>query len=1521
MSETYSVKAVLSAVDNGLISTIDKAISSLNGITKKSGVFGNTAGNSFRRASESASDFTSSVARLATAIGITQAVTAGINAMKNSMGSAVSRMDTLNNASRVFKNMGFAAGDTSKMMDKLQDSIKGLPTPLDEAVKGVQMIASSTGDIGKSQEIWSALNDSILGFGGSTADVNNAVLQLSQAFSNGKIDGMTWISMMNSQMGPVLSAIAKQMGLTTGQLKDGLASGKISVQQFQDALIELDKNGGGGLASLHQIALTATGGISTSMQNAKTSVVRGLTEMLKGFDTFAQSVTGLSLSQIIAQIGTAVEGVLDKVAANIPKAAGYFKNLGLTANQSKGLITGFVAAAMGIGALVALAPVIGSVVTAFGGLSSAVTQLRGVFSGLVSFLVSPWGLAVVAIGLVVAALGELYAKFQPFHDAVNNVVSSFVKGFGQAIPQALNLLNGLFNNLLSNVQLIASAIQNQLGGAFAAITPQVVSQGIVGGLTIVIQFIQNVIGAVAQMTAAFINTGAIQTIWQAIESVMDAVRAVILAVVDAVQNYIANAQAANGTTSIWTSIGTAIGNIAKWIANATASVANFVTQSSYGLNQVFSAIMQVIGGIVQMVQAFLNTQAIPEVWQALVAIMRAVYTSIETIVDAIKNYITNSQAISGTTSVWDSMGTAIGNVVVWLAQAVQGVANFVTQSTGGLEQVVTVILQVITSVIQMVQAFLNTGAVSAVWQAIIAVIQALGAVISAVISIISQFVGTNATVNGSESPWQILGTAIGKVAIFLADVIIKIANFITSVSNAIQQLSPFEQRLIGIGLAAGALGAKFLLSSGLASNLAGSLLGLGGNSDKAKGSLDGVSSSSTNLGVQIGAAAAGIGIAAAGIAYLAQQGDAGTTALVGMTAAVVIVIATLAKFAPALQQNAAGITAFGTAMIGLGTGIAIASAGLTLLAQQGDAGTAALISMTAAIVILIAAFAKFSPVLQQNAAGITAFGAAMVGLGAGIALASAGMAMLATTGNAGLKVIVTLTISVAALAGVFALLGPSLTSSSAGIVAFGASIAAIGVGIGAASLGIAALVAAFTGLITVMANLNISSGQLVQSAQALGAAFGVMIVTAIASVATGLQQLAPLFMRTILAIGIVIANGAPQLAQEFLSLIIGIVQVIAQNLPQLLQAGTQLVVNFILGITNSLGQVIPAALQMITTFINAVAQNIQPVIAAGLNLLVQFLNGLVQGLPQVIGVVAQVIATFLSSLADHIQEIINAGAKLLVNFLKGVSDNLDKVVGAVVDVIISFVKAVADNIQKIINAGIYLIEKLALGIVRALPKITDMGIKVVSEFVYAVGYAIGKVTTSGGKLIAAFAKGIWDGVSGSKKAGNANINAIIHAIQSADLFKQGQALINGFLSGMKSAFEGVKNWIGGIGKWIKKHKGPIQYDRKLLIPAGNAIMQGLNAGLIHSFKDVQGNVSTMAQSIAEAANNNISSNLNNINASLASGNINHMISGQLDVKQQPAYINLNMGGHDYGTFVDDITKQQDVKISLGKFGV
>lgn len=136
-----------------------------------------------------------------------------------SIPAAIKRLDTLNNSSKVFSNMGFKAQDTSKAMKYLQDGIKGLPTPLNDAVSGLQMISSATNDVQVGAKVFTAMNHAILGFGGSTDQVSNATVQLSQALSNGKIDAQTWNSMMQSQMGPTLNAMAKQMGVTTGALK------------------------------------------------------------------------------------------------------------------------------------------------------------------------------------------------------------------------------------------------------------------------------------------------------------------------------------------------------------------------------------------------------------------------------------------------------------------------------------------------------------------------------------------------------------------------------------------------------------------------------------------------------------------------------------------------------------------------------------------------------------------------------------------------------------------------------------------------------------------------------------------------------------------------------------------------------------------------------------------------------------------------------------------------------------------------------------------------------------------------------------------------------------------------------------------------------------------------------------------------------------------------------------------------------------------------------------------------------
>lgn len=134
--------------------------------------------------------------------------------------------------------------------------------------------------------------------------------------------------------------------------------------------------------------------------------------------------------------------------------------------------------------------------------------------------------------------------------------------------------------------------------------------------------------------------------------------------------------------------------------------------------------------------------------------------------------------------------------------------------------------------------------------------------------------------------------------------------------------------------------------------------------------------------------------------------------------------------------------------------------------------------------------------------------------------------------------------------------------------------------------------------------------------------------------------------------------------------------------------------------------------------------------------------------------------------------------------------------------------------------------------------------------------AIFNVLKTAGNILLGALRGAWNGIVSAISGAKARISGIINNIKSIfnslrniNLFSAGKAIIDGFLRGLKHAFGAVKNFVGGIAGWIKSHKGPISYDRKLLIPAGNAIIGGLNKSMIESFRDVKSNVLSMAGEI------------------------------------------------------------------------
>jgi tape measure domain-containing protein len=116
-------------------------------------------------------------------------------------------------------------------------------------------------------------------------------------------------------------------------------------------------------------------------------------------------------------------------------------------------------------------------------------------------------------------------------------------------------------------------------------------------------------------------------------------------------------------------------------------------------------------------------------------------------------------------------------------------------------------------------------------------------------------------------------------------------------------------------------------------------------------------------------------------------------------------------------------------------------------------------------------------------------------------------------------------------------------------------------------------------------------------------------------------------------------------------------------------------------------------------------------------------------------------------------------------------------------------------------------------------------------FFGGIGGAIGGFFQSA----ANFVGNIWNNVVGFFAGIPGRILGALGNVGSL-LWNAGSSIISGLLDGMKSAWNKVTGFVSGIAGWVADHKGPLSYDARLLIPAGNVIMQGFGDSLQKSFR-------------------------------------------------------------------------------------
>lgn len=650
--------------------------------------------------------------------------------LTGSIGSAVSRVDTLNNFPRIMANLGYSASDAAKSAKKLSEKLRGLPTSLQDIMPLVQQIAPLTGSLDEATNVGLAFNNMLVASGKSTADQSRAMQQYTQMLATGKVDMMSWKTLMEvmpAQMNQLAESLLGA-GKSGFDLYDALRDGKLTMEDVNKAMVKLNDEGSGKFASFAKQAKDASKGIQTAWTNLKTRI------------------TG-AMASIIQAIGPEkISGALDRVGAAIGKIGDAFDK------AASG--PGSKAFSATIGHIASLMPMVGAAITP---LLTKLPLIGGAFKG-----VGGPGLWVIAI------FGSMVANSKKLQDALSQVANKLATAFSGSGAGAQNALGGI-SDLLGRLGDTIAPIVGMVGSLAASL----------GG--VLLNAALSVLGVLADLAAKISGNKVAMTALQVVLTGLVGAWGLYKTVTTAATAATAITKAAFGTLSFALK-GAAVAQRAITAATALTKVAlgglsgklriAAVAQAAFNAVMAINPIVLIVAGIAALVAAlvwfFTQTEAGRKAWRVFTVYLTTAWQAIKATAVAIWQDL--AAFFSG---LWENIKTVV--FTAW-----EAIKAIFAPAIEFIKNLIIVFAAVLLTIWQGISA-----AVMWVWNGIVAFLTPIITTITTVISTGIEFVrGIWASVWGWVSSFF---TAIWNgIVAFFTPIINRIRSTIAAVTGAIR---------------------------------------------------------------------------------------------------------------------------------------------------------------------------------------------------------------------------------------------------------------------------------------------------------------------------------------------------------------------------------------------------------------------------------------------------------------------------------------------------------------------------------------------------------------------------------------------------------------------------------------------------------------------------------------------------------------------------------------------------------------